>query len=458
MIRNRETLCDHGETDARTDALDVATHALEQVHPDRTVPSTVSREGADLLIDGTRYDLDDVADVYVIGAGKGSLAVVRALVELLGDAPTDGVVVEKRGQGGTCPGVEVREAGHPLPDEDGVQATERALELARKADASDLVVACITGGASALLSAPAEGITLDDLRETTDCLLREGLPIEEVNIVRRHLSSVKGGQLTRLIAPARTVTLVVVDEVAGEPWGPTTPDKTTVADAVAVLRDRDLWNEVPSGVRERLESANATGCDTPTPVDLAELRTQTAVLADATDACEAAREEARRLGYRSMILSTALEGESREVGTVLAGIATEIRRHGRPLEPPCVVVTGGETTVHVGDEAGRGGPNQELALSFARRICGRVGTVLLSLGTDGTDGPTEAAGGLVDGTTALRADAQGIDLFERLRRHDSTSALEGLDDVVVTGATGTNVMDLRLLVVAEPSVDDARSG
>lgn len=454
MIRNRETLCDHGDADARRDALGVATHALAQAHPDVTVPSVVSRTGADLRIDGTHYDLTDVENVYVVGAGKGSLAVVRALRDVLGDALTDGIVVEKRGQGGDCPGVEVCEAGHPLPDEDGVRATERLLALVRSAGESDLVVACITGGASALLPAPAGGLALDDLRETTDRLLRAGLPIEEINTVRRHLSGVKGGQLTRRIAPARTVALVVVDEVAGEPWGPTTPDETTVGDAVAVLRDRDLWSDVPDAVRDHLTSAAETGWDTPTAADLSALRTQTVILADATDAAEAAREKARELGYASTILSTAIEGESREVGTVLAGVATEIRRHGRPVEPPCVVVTGGETTVRVEGEAGRGGPNQELAVSFARAVRGNAGTTLLSLGTDGTDGPTAAAGGLVDGESAVRADAEGLDLLDHLRRHDSTSALEALDDVVVTGATGTNVMDLRVLVVTSSSAAD----
>lgn len=449
MIRNYETLTRQGSLTLRKDALDIATHALEALHPSHLLPAHVTRHEAGIAVDGTNYPLTEDTGVFVIGAGKGSLETVRALVELLDDAVTDGVVVEKVGQGGACPGVEVHEAGHPLPDSAGLQASDRVLDLADRADEDDLVFVCITGGASALLPAPVDPLTLDDLRMTTEVLLDAGLPIEEINAVRRHVSSLKGGQLTERIAPASTISLIVVDEVAGEPWGPTVPDRTTAADAVAVLNDRALWDEVPSAVRDHLTDATRTGSDTPRDDELAEIegRRQTVVLADGEDACTLSRQRAEELGYETMILSTTIEGESREVGTVLAGIASEIQRRSRPIEPPCVIISGGETTVEVEGASGTGGPNQELALSFASRVRAGRDVVLLSLGTDGTDGPTAVAGGIVDGTTADRAEQRGIDLIQHLRQHDSTPALRQLDDAIVTGATGTNVMDLRLLLV-----------
>lgn len=447
MIENRDTLCDHGEIEARQAALDIAEFALERVHPDQTVPKSISRSGSTLRIDDVDYDLDDHADVYVIGAGKGSLQVVRALVNILANFLTGGVVVEKHGQVGDCPGIQVFGAGHPVPDTDGKLAVQHVRDIADQAGKDDLVFACITGGASALLPAPVDGISLDELCETTELMLTSGLPIEEINTVRKHLSTLKGGQLAQQIHPSMLVSLIVIDEVAGYPWGPTVPDGTTVEEAIDVLKRRELWNAVPESVRVHLRSAQASGWDTPDHDDLSPCRTQTVVLADAPDACEAAAAKAAELGYQPMILSTALEGESREVGTVLAGISLETDRHDRPVEPPSVIISGGETTVRVEGEDGRGGPNQELAVSFAKKVRDRSGTVLLSLGTDGTDGPTDVAGGLVDGQTTRHVEEAGLNIQRYLSRHDSTTLLKEVDDAVLTGATGTNVMDLRVLVI-----------
>lgn len=484
MIENRETLTDHGNRAVRATLLDVAEAALERVHPSVLVPEAVAVDGRTLRVRGTDYDLDSIEAVHVIGAGKGSFAVVRALLETvdrrvpIGDA----VVIEKRGQGGSIPGVEVHEAGHPIPDEAGLRASDRVLEVARAAGPDDLVIACITGGASALLVRPVDAVPFADLAALTDRLLRAGCRIEEVNAVRKHCSAVKGGRLARTIAPARSVSLIVVDEVAGEPWGPTVPDETTFADAIGVLRRYGLWDDLSRPIREHLErGATDPGLETPGSDALADGRSQTVVLADATDVCEAAAEAAGRSGYEPLVLSTGIEGESRTVGTVLAGIAKEAARYGRPAAPPCVLVSGGETTVTLDggdgggsgdrstvrgrtdgdgteraggdskgdrdDRIGSGGPNQELALRTALEIDGYERIGALAIGTDGTDGPTDVAGGLVDGGTAQRARARGVSIHDRLRRHDSTGALRALDDAVYTGATGTNVMDLRLLLV-----------
>lgn len=447
MIRNAEELCDHGERDLRRALVDVVEAALADVHPDSRVRRAVERDGETLRVDGEAYDLAAVERVFVLGAGKGSLAVVEALVDVLGPRVDEAFVVEKRGQGRSVDGVEVVEAGHPLPDEDGREAARRVRELAAEAGPDDLAFVCITGGASALLPAPAGDVTLDELRRTTELLLESGAPIEAINAVRKHLSTLKGGRLAETIAPARPVTLVVVDEVAGDPWGPTVPDGTTFADAVSALEQRGLWEAAPASVRAHLERGREdSSMETPTTADL-DAAAPTVVLADATDACEAAAERADALGYEAAILSTTLEGESREIGTCLAGIAREAATHRRPVEPPCALVTGGETTVTIDGDAGEGGPNQEFALSFARGVAGRAGVAAVAVGTDGTDGPTDLAGGLVDGETAARADKRGVDLFGALAAHDAAPALRTLGDAVETGATGTNVMDLRVVLI-----------
>jgi glycerate-2-kinase len=451
VFRNRAALTDHGDRAAREALLAVAERAVDAVHPRNTVPAAVGRDGDRLAVGDRTYDLSTIEDVYVIAAGKGSAATVAALAGRVGDRVTAGVVAEKgvgsdQGAGSQLPdSVELVAAGHPLPTEKSRRAGERALGLAGRAGEADLVLACVTGGASATLVAPAAGLSVADLRATTDLLLRAGLPIDAVNTVRRHCSRLKGGRLAERVGPARLATLVVVDEVADEPWGPTVPDDTTYADALAVLADAGLTEELPSAVLEHLR-AGRDGERPETPAAVGTDAT-TVVLADASDACEAAADRARDLGYEPLVLSTAVEGESREAATVLGGVAREIVRHGRPVAPPCVLVTGGETTVTVGPDAGEGGPNQEFALASAVDGADLDGVATLAMGTDGTDGPTDVAGGLVDCSTVPRLRERGLDPGAHLRRHDSTAALRAVDDAVLTGPTGTNVMDLRLTLV-----------
>jgi hydroxypyruvate reductase len=450
VIRNRSALTDHGNEHARTDLLDIATTALETVHPRRTVPAVLDRDGTTLRVDNRAFDLDELADVYIIGAGKGSAAVVEEVLAVLGEYVTDGIVAEKRGQERLLDRVTVLGTGHPIPDERSLEAGMAAMDIAEEAGEDDLVIACITGGTSAQCVVPSDGISLTDLQETTEVLLHSGLPIDEVNTVRKHLSGIKGGQLAQHIAPATGVSLIVVDEVAGEPWGPTVGDETTVGDALDVFERHGLEREVPQAVREHLRHGDGSqGTETPTPDEIDSLDTVEIVLAEPHDACEAARDRAAEQGYDPMILSTAIEGESREVAIVFAGIADEIRTYGRPIEPPCVIVSGGETTVSVPDDAGEGGPNQEFGLSFALETAGVPDVTALALGTDGTDGPTEIAGALVDGTTVPRVREMDTDPWDCLQRHDSSAPLTLVDDAVYTGATGTNVMDLRLLSIGE---------
>jgi glycerate 2-kinase len=345
--------------------------------------------------------------------------------------------------------VQIREASHPVPDAAGVQATRAIVELLHDADKDDLVVCVISGGGSALLTLPAGGIPLEDLQQTTDALLRSGASINEINVVRKHLDTVKGGGLARLAAPAHVLTLVLSD-VVGNPLdaiasGPTVPDTSTWADAAAVFDRFGLWAQVPATVAERLQAGLAGRLpETPKLGDSIFERTQSVVVGSNLVACEAAAAAAERLGLRAMVLTTFVEGEAREVGRVLAGVLREVDASAHPLARPCCIVAGGETTVTVRGQ-GLGGRNQELCLAAAYGLRGLKDVVLASIGTDGNDGPTDAAGAFVDGTTLDRAAAQGLDPAKFLSNNDSYPFFDCLGDLIRTGPTNTNVNDLYLL-------------
>lgn len=447
LIENRPELERGIDTRTRSQLLDVVETTLSAMHPRSLLDDVVTRpDDRTLVVDGTTYDLREYEDVYVIGAGKGALPLVEATADILDRTLTEAIAVEKRGQGTGRNDIEVLEADHPVPSDASLDAGRAVLERARSVAAEDLVFVCVTGGASSLLAVPADGLTVADLATVTDELLRTGARIEEVNAVRKHLSRIKGGQLAAYLGEATVVGLIVVDEIRGEPWGPTVPDETTYGTAIGVLKRHDLWSSVPTAVRAHLRRGDRTPT-METPSDQQRLGVQNVVLADAADLCLAAQQYGTRAGFDSTILSTMIEGESAEAATVLAGIAKEVAANGRPFEPPCLLVSGGETTVTVTDDPGEGGPNQEFAVSFGIEIDGWSRITALSMGTDGTDGPTEAAGGIVDGETVARSNRAGIDLREHLAGNDTTPALAALGDAIRTGPTGTNVMDLRLIYV-----------
>jgi glycerate 2-kinase len=445
-VRNRGSLTDHRDRAARELLVDIIDGVFDALRPDELLNDIVAVEDGTLTVESKTYDLDDFKDIHLLATGKGSLVVAEAIRDRFGGDLTTPLVVEKRGQAYDTDGIHTLEADHPVPSTASERAGEAVLDLADGVGPDDLVIVAITGGTSALLAAPPAGTDVGDLADVTDRLLRGGAPIEDLNMVRKHLSRVKGGRLAERLAPATVVGLIVVDEVAGEPWGPTVPDRTTPNNAREVLRRYDLWESVPASVRDHLDGAAGevaaggedTSSDVPSTV-------HNVVLADGTDACEAAARLARKRGYETAILSTTVEGESREVARALASIATEVAAYGRPFEPPCVLISGGETTVTVPDGAGEGGPNQEFALACAERIAG-WDIAVAAVGTDGTDGPTNAAGGLIDGSTVRRAHERDVDLEEALRIHDSAAALRALNDAVYTNV-GTNVMDLRLFYI-----------
>jgi glycerate-2-kinase len=454
IIKNKYDLISRGNMTGRKLTLDIIEYALEAMDPRKQVKGLVRIEDGDKIkVGNLEYPLSKVGNIYVIGAGKGSVFIAEALEEVLNDRIKDGIIVEKKGQGKRLKRIKVVEGGHPLPDKNGYEAAQSIVSLAEDAREGDLVFVCITGGASALLPLPAEGITLEDKIKITDMLLKSGARIDEINAVRNHISLIKGGRLAQYIHPAEIINFIVIDEVAGLPWGPTVPDKSTFQDAVYALKKYGLYDKIPLSIKNHLEKGlKDKSLETPKPSDFQGIKVHNFILGNAEMVCEAADKRAKELGLNSMILSTVIEGESKDVGIVLASIAKEIVKNGRPITPPCAVISGGETTVTITGEAGEGGRNQELALSFSTMIKGNERIVFASVATDGTDGPTDIAGGIVDGYTVKRAEELGIDVNEHIIKHNSAYVLRRLNDAIYTGPTGTNVMDLRVLIVLDSKV------
>ena len=456
IIKNKEQLLSHGNKKVREIALDVIEHAIKAVNTYKAVKKLVCiKNYRKLIVGDLSYNLSKVGNIYVIGAGKATFPIAQALDEILGKQIKRGTINVKRGKKRRLKHIKVREAGHPLPNDKGLEGAKEIIAIAKGAEDGDIVFCAITGGASALMPLPAEGISLDDKKKVTDLLLKCGATIDEINAVRKHISAIKGGRLAMYInSAAEIINLIVIDETAGIPWGPTVPDTTTFKDAVRVLKKHDLWEGFPNSIRKHLERGLADpGLETPKPKDFEGLKVHNIILANNEAACEAAEKRAEQLGFNSMILSTVLEGESREAGILLASIANEIEGRCRPIKPPCVLIVGGETTVTIRGQPGEGGPSQELALSFSQKIAGSEKIVIASIDTDGTDGPTDIAGGITDGYTMERAKEKGIDVYENLVRHNSSYVLKKLGDAIITGPTGTNVMDLNVIVIATPSLD-----
>ena len=425
--------------------------ALAAVEPGQAVRRFVSRDDDRLIVGDRAYRLADFRRVVVIGAGKASAPMAAAVEEVVGDRlPIEGSVTVRYGNSAPTRHVRIREGGHPVPDSAGAEGTQAIVELMEDIDERDLVVCVISGGGSALLTLPDDDLSLDDLQRTTDALLRSGATINEFNVVRKHLDAVKGGGLARLAAPARLVTLMLSD-VVGNPLdaiasGPTVADTSTWSDAAAVFDRYGLWDRVPASVARRLRAGVAGDLpDTPKPGDPLFERTQAVIVGSNLLACQAAASAASEAGFSTLVLTTYVEGEAREVSRVLAGLLREVDASGHPLQRPCCLIAGGETTVTIRG-GGRGGRNQELALSAAFSLQGTRDVLLASIGTDGSDGPTDAAGAFVDGTTLDRARALGLDAARYLADNDSYTFFDRLGDLIRTGPTNTNVNDLYVLL------------
>jgi hydroxypyruvate reductase len=448
---NPEVLKSGQTRERRERALAVLSAALEAVDPAKAIKRQVSLSDQTLRIGEQTYDLGRYRNIYVIGGGKAGGSMAQAVEEVLGQRVTAGLVNVKYGYRVETQIIRLNEAGHPIPDAAGMAGTKQMAELARQATAEDLVICLISGGGSALMTLPAEGIALADMKSLTDAFLRCGATINEINAVRKHLSQTKGGNLARLAYPAEIVTLILSD-VVGNPLdviasGPTVPDSTTFADAYGVIEKYGLLEELPRPIVEHLQQGKE-GLITETPKEGDEVfaRTYNLIIASNKVAAEAATTKAKELGFHSLLLSTFVEGEAREVAKVFAAVAKEILHSDRPVGRPACMVAGGETTVTVRGN-GLGGRNQELALSAALEIASLEDVMIIPLATDGTDGPTDAAGAIADGSTLRRAQEAGLSATQYLADNDSYHFFQQLGDLLITGPTNTNVNDLTFTFV-----------
>jgi len=432
-------------------ALDIFHDALLAADPIEAVHRHFRVKAGLLQIGDIDYFLNQFRSIWVIGAGKASGRMARAIEEALGEWVAAGLVIVKRGGPEKLKRVQVREAGHPIPDSSGLAATAELLELLKRIGKDDLVINLISGGGSALLVAPAGDISLEDSRKTTELMLRAGMRIDEVNTIRKHLSRITGGRLARLVYPATIISLVLSDVIGDRleviASGPTVPDTTTFGQAIELLKRYRIPDQVPESVRKFLEQG-AAGVfeETPKPGDQAFERAQNLVIGSNLISLQAAKQRAQKLGLNSLLLASTVQGEAREIAKIYGALFRELKKSNNPVPAPACVIAGGEPTVSVTGD-GKGGRCQELALAVAQEIDGLEGAFFLAAGTDGSDGPTDAAGAMADWTTIARAKSQNLEAKNFLLRNDSFNFFHPLGDLITTGPTGTNVMDLHLLLV-----------
>ncbi|RLB35228.1 MAG: glycerate kinase [Deltaproteobacteria bacterium] len=440
----------------RSEAVELFNATVKRVDPYEAVRNFVRlRQGTLILGHGDQaeveLELDSFDRIFVVGGGKATAPMARAIEDLMGKRIDCGVINVKYGFKEELSFTEIIEASHPLPDKRGVEGTAQIMELLEKAGENDLVFSLISGGGSALMPYPANGISLEEKQAVTRELLECGASIDEINAIRKHISQSKGGQMARAAFPATTVNLMLSDVVGDRmdviASGPFVPDRSSFQDAWAVLRKYEL-KDIPASIRRYLqEGMEGKVPETPTQGDPIFEKVYNFIVGSNILALEAAKEAGERMGYQCLILSSMVEGETREVAKVHAAIAKEILKSGRPLNPPACIISGGETTVTIHGH-GLGGRNQEFCLACALELedlPARV--VILSGGTDGNDGPTDAAGAMVDPLTVERGKSLGLDASSFLEENDSYHFFEKTRDLLITGPTRTNVMDVRLVLV-----------
>jgi len=431
---------------ARKTAMSLILEGIEAADPFSAVSSFLSKE-KNRILEGIK------GSIYVVGAGKATGGMAKAVESILNDRIKGGVIAipEELTREISLSKIKVFGSTHPKPSEKSVRAGKAIIDTVKEAGEEDLVIALFSGGGSALADYPADAISIEEISEVSIALMNAGADIFELNTVRKHLSLFKGGWLAKHASPSKVVCLMISDVVGDKmdtiASGPTVPDPTTFRDAIGVLKKYRLLDKVSSSVRNYLEKgAKNEAPETPKPGDPIFKNVTNRVIASNILSLEAMRRKALDMGYHALILTAFLEGEAREVGKVIAGIAKEVRRTGNPIPPPAVVLTGGETTVTVRGK-GRGGRNQELALSAAMSIEGLYGVAIASVGSDGRDGPTDVAGAIVDGETVRKAKEKGLDPYRFLSDNNSYEFFKAVGGHVKTGYTGTNVNDLIVIVV-----------
>lgn len=403
-----------------------------------------------LKADNKSIDLNRFKRIFVAGGGKAVCPIARAVEELLGSRITGSLAVTKYGHSKPLKKIRSIEAGHPLPDGSGVKGAGEILRIAAQAGVDDLLIVLLTGGASALLPAPAFGLSLKDKQKASMLLINSGASINEINVVRKHLSLIKGGRLAQAAHPATVLTLIVSDVVGNNlssiASGPTAPDPSTYADALRIIKAYKLTKEMPEQVMDILRrGSKGVLPETPKPDEALFENTSNIIIADNLSALQAAGKRARAFGLKPVILSSSMTGNTREAAGFFASVLKEIKNSGNPVKPPACVLMGGETTLKVTGK-GRGGRNQEFSLALAIAL-NAPGIYALSAGTDGTDGPTEAAGAYVFPDTLSRAEALGLGPARYLAQNDSYNFFKRIDGLFITGPTGANVMDMMIGIV-----------
>ncbi|MGD2269077.1 MAG: glycerate kinase [Desulfobacterales bacterium] len=435
----------------RGDAVSIFNAGLKAVEPGRAVRNHCRVESDHLHVSDQVYDLSMFKNLFVIGAGKASAPMAAAIENLFGERITAGIINVKYGHTAELERVKLVEAGHPVPDENGEAGSRAILDLASDAGRNDLILCLMSGGGSALLPLAAEGLNLKDKQDTIKVLLACGATIHEINAIRKHTSSIKGGRLARAAYPATLISLILSDVVGDDldviASGPTVADSSTFGDCMEIFRKYQIIDKLPGSVVRHIEAGISGKVDeTPKTGDRVFLQVNNIIVGSNFEAISAAEKKAKQLAYHTLILSSMIEGETKHVAHVHGAIAREILKTGNPLPPPACILSGGETTVTITGK-GRGGRSQEFALAAAMDICESDNIVVLCGGTDGTDGPTDAAGAMADSGTITRAAEMGMDPRRFLSDNDSYSFFKTLEDLFITGPTNTNVMDLRITLV-----------
>lgn len=454
-IKNKKCLVENGVTQldrkARALALRSLEIALNAVDPKQLLKSKLLSRNSILRVNKYSFDLGKFKNIYVVGGGKASGSMAEYLEQSLGKYITNGHVNIPRGSKYKTKIIKLHEASHPIPDRTGVDGTHHMLKIVEQAGKRDLIICLISGGGSSLMPLPRNGITIDDKRKITDALLKCGARINEVNTVRKHISGLKGGWLAKKAYPATVLNLMLSD-VVGDPLdfiasGPTVADSTTFSDAIKVLKKYGLWDTAPQSIQKILsDGENNLIPETPKADDQAFKKVYNVVVGNNRLANLAVCEHLKSSGLEPLLLTSTLEGEARQVGVMLASICYEVSMFGNPVRKPAGIVAGGETTVTITGE-GVGGRNQEIALAAASKMSHMDGVVLASLSTDGVDGPTDAAGAVVDGKTIIRAAEIDLSPAEFLANNDSYNFFTRLDDLIFTGPTGTNVNDVSIILL-----------
>ena len=459
-IKNYDTLIDHGDVESRKVVLEITDRTLQRLDAYHRIKSIMKLDGDILHIGSKSWDLSKKKHIYLLGAGKACNHMAMAVDEVLGEKLTKGIAIVKVAEEtDRFQNTDVYVGGHPLPNQAGYKACLKILDLVDHAGPDDLFIVVISGGSSALMSCPIEGITLEDEIKTTDVMLKSGAGIYEINSIRRHISAMNGGMLAKRIQSvgAELIGFGISDAVGNPATGdigvpyekyastPMGPDKTTLEDARRVIRDYDVAERLPKNVVDYIMNVGPEG-ETPKAFP----DNTYFLLNTLPDSCIYAKEIAEEMGIPAIILSSFLEGESKDAGSFFASIAREAQAYGNPVKPPCIILSSGETTTQILDNStitGHGGPGQELTLSFSILAAKTKGACMLSIDSEGTDGTTPVAGGICDSSSYQQALDKGVDVYAALRGHACYEALEEIGDTVFTGNTGTNLCDFNVLYI-----------